>query len=77
MERSETETKQRYNNQTQRLEKEIIQLKKKLEQEVEQRHSLERNQDVSSFFSLPFLLVKIHNVQLLTYTTPTSGPGYT
>lgn len=48
MERSETETKQRYNNQTQRLEKEIIQLKKKLEQEVEQRHSLERNQDVSS-----------------------------
>ncbi|KAK7162888.1 hypothetical protein R3I93_007053 [Phoxinus phoxinus] len=46
MERSETETKQRYNNQTQRLEKEIIQLKKKLEHEVEQRHSLERNQDV-------------------------------
>ncbi|KAF4117130.1 hypothetical protein G5714_001683 [Onychostoma macrolepis] len=46
MERSETETKQRYNNQIQRLEKEIIQLKKKLEQEVEQRHALERNQDV-------------------------------
>ncbi|XP_067310032.1 nucleoprotein TPR isoform X2 [Pseudorasbora parva] len=45
MERSETETKQLYNNQIQRLEKEIIQLKKKLEQEVEQRHSLERNQD--------------------------------
>ncbi|XP_043117020.1 LOW QUALITY PROTEIN: nucleoprotein TPR [Puntigrus tetrazona] len=46
MERSETETKQRYNNQIQRLEKEIIQIKKKLEQEVEQRHALERNQDV-------------------------------
>nr|XP_009296772.1 nucleoprotein TPR isoform X1 [Danio rerio] len=45
MERSETETKQRYNNQIQHLEKEIIQLKKRLEQEVEQRHALERNQD--------------------------------
>nr|XP_055058370.1 nucleoprotein TPR [Misgurnus anguillicaudatus] len=45
MERSETETKQRYNNQIQRLEKEIVQFKKKLEQEVEQRHALERNQD--------------------------------
>ncbi|ROL44753.1 Nucleoprotein TPR [Anabarilius grahami] len=44
-ERSETETKQHYNNHIQRLEKEIIQLKKKLEQEVEQRHALERNQD--------------------------------
>lgn len=47
-ERSETETKQRYNNHIQHLEKEIIQLKKKLEQAVEQRHALERNQDVSS-----------------------------
>ncbi|KAL1280197.1 hypothetical protein QQF64_014797, partial [Cirrhinus molitorella] len=46
MERSEMETKQRYNNQIQHLEKEIVQLKKKLEQEVEQRHALERNQDV-------------------------------
>ncbi|XP_051989723.1 nucleoprotein TPR-like isoform X2 [Xyrauchen texanus] len=45
MERSETETKQRCNNQIQRLEKEIIQLKKKLEQEVEHRHTIERNQD--------------------------------
>ncbi|XP_051554060.1 nucleoprotein TPR-like isoform X2 [Myxocyprinus asiaticus] len=45
MERSETETKQRYSNQIQRLEQEIIQLKKKLEQEVEQRHTLERKQD--------------------------------
>lgn len=46
MERSETETKQRYNNQMQRLEKEIVQLKKKVEQELEQRHVFERNQDV-------------------------------
>ncbi|XP_052470885.1 nucleoprotein TPR isoform X1 [Carassius gibelio] len=45
MERSETDTKQRYNNQIQRLEKDIVQLKKKLEQEVEQRHALERHQD--------------------------------
>uniref|UniRef100_A0A671N6C3 Nucleoprotein TPR n=1 Tax=Sinocyclocheilus anshuiensis TaxID=1608454 RepID=A0A671N6C3_9TELE len=45
MERSETEAKQRYNNQIQRLEKEIVQLKKKLEQEVERRHALERHQD--------------------------------
>ncbi|KAI7809880.1 nucleoprotein TPR isoform X2 [Triplophysa rosa] len=45
MERSEMETKHRYNNQIQRLEKEIVQLKKKVEQEVEQRHALERNQD--------------------------------
>lgn len=46
MERSEMETKHRYNNQIQRLEKEIVQLKKKVEQEVEKRHTLERNQDV-------------------------------
>ncbi|XP_016133934.1 nucleoprotein TPR-like [Sinocyclocheilus grahami] len=45
MERSETDAKQRYNNQIQRLEKEIVQLKKKLEQEVERRHALERHQD--------------------------------
>ncbi|XP_073704186.1 nucleoprotein TPR [Garra rufa] len=46
MERSETDTKQRYSNQIQCLEKEIVQLKKKVQQEVEQRHALERNQDV-------------------------------
>ncbi|XP_030629604.1 nucleoprotein TPR [Chanos chanos] len=45
MERSETETRQRYSNQIQKLECEVIQLKKKLEQEVEQRHALGRNQD--------------------------------
>ncbi|XP_078012574.1 nucleoprotein TPR isoform X4 [Phascolarctos cinereus] len=46
LERSETETKQRLNNQIEKLEREISQLKKKLETEVEQRHTLTRNQDV-------------------------------
>ncbi|XP_007481029.2 nucleoprotein TPR isoform X2 [Monodelphis domestica] len=46
LERSETETKQRLNNQIEKLEREIAQLKKKLENEVEQRHTLTRNQDV-------------------------------
>ncbi|KFZ52523.1 Nucleoprotein TPR, partial [Podiceps cristatus] len=46
LERSETETKQRLNNQIEKLECEISQLKKKLESEVEQRHSLTKNQEV-------------------------------
>ncbi|KFV68980.1 Nucleoprotein TPR, partial [Dryobates pubescens] len=46
LERSETETKQRLNNQIEKLEREISQLKKKLENEVEQRHSLTKNQEV-------------------------------
>ncbi|XP_054494007.1 nucleoprotein TPR isoform X3 [Agelaius tricolor] len=46
LERSETETKQRLNNQIEKLEREISQLKKKLESEVEQRHSLTKNQEV-------------------------------
>ncbi|XP_007667180.1 nucleoprotein TPR isoform X1 [Ornithorhynchus anatinus] len=46
LERAETESKQRYNNQIDKLEREISQLKKKLESEVEQRHTLTRNQDV-------------------------------
>ncbi|XP_039929440.1 nucleoprotein TPR isoform X2 [Hirundo rustica] len=46
LERSETETKQRLNNQIEKLEREISQLKKKLESEVEQRHSLSKNQEV-------------------------------
>uniref|UniRef100_A0A4W4GVR7 Nucleoprotein TPR n=1 Tax=Electrophorus electricus TaxID=8005 RepID=A0A4W4GVR7_ELEEL len=45
MERSEADTRQRYINQVGQLEKEIAQLKKRLEQEVEQRHALERKQD--------------------------------
>lgn len=53
MERSEADTRQRYANQIVQLEKEIAQLKKRVEQEVEQRHTVERNQDVS--FALCFL----------------------
>lgn len=47
LEKSETDTKQRLNNQIEKLEREISQLKKKLESEVEQRHSLTKNQEVS------------------------------
>ncbi|XP_030349376.1 nucleoprotein TPR isoform X3 [Strigops habroptila] len=46
LEKSETDTKQRLNNQIEKLEREISQLKKKLESEVEQRHSLSKNQEV-------------------------------
>uniref|UniRef100_A0A8C9FKG8 Nucleoprotein TPR n=1 Tax=Pavo cristatus TaxID=9049 RepID=A0A8C9FKG8_PAVCR len=46
LERSETETKQRLSNQVEKLEREISQLKKKLESEVEQRHALTKNQEV-------------------------------
>ncbi|XP_035278729.1 nucleoprotein TPR isoform X1 [Anguilla anguilla] len=45
LERSEAETKQRLSSQIERQEREIVALKKKLEQEVEQRHALGRNQD--------------------------------
>uniref|UniRef100_A0A8C9TZ21 Nucleoprotein TPR n=1 Tax=Scleropages formosus TaxID=113540 RepID=A0A8C9TZ21_SCLFO len=50
LERSETETRQRLNNQIEKQEREITQLQKKLEQEVEQRHLLGRNHDVSILF---------------------------
>ncbi|KAG8436525.1 hypothetical protein GDO86_007580 [Hymenochirus boettgeri] len=46
LERSETEIKQRYNNQIDKLEQELAQTKKKLEHEIEQRHLLNRNQDL-------------------------------
>ncbi|XP_072547531.1 nucleoprotein TPR [Salminus brasiliensis] len=45
MERSEADIRQRYSSQITQLEKEVAQLKKRLEQEVEQRHALERSQD--------------------------------
>ncbi|XP_038820048.1 nucleoprotein TPR isoform X3 [Salvelinus namaycush] len=45
MERTETETGQRLNSQIERLERELTQFKKKLAEEVEQRHTLGRNQD--------------------------------
>ncbi|KAG9351114.1 hypothetical protein JZ751_025004 [Albula glossodonta] len=46
LERSETDTRQRLNNQIEKQEREISQLQKKLEHEVEQRHLLGRNQDL-------------------------------
>uniref|UniRef100_W5KDD5 Nucleoprotein TPR n=1 Tax=Astyanax mexicanus TaxID=7994 RepID=W5KDD5_ASTMX len=45
MERTEADSRQRYSSQITTLEKEVAQLKKRLEQEVEQRHALERRQD--------------------------------
>uniref|UniRef100_A0A8D3BGW3 Nucleoprotein TPR n=1 Tax=Scophthalmus maximus TaxID=52904 RepID=A0A8D3BGW3_SCOMX len=47
LERSETDTRQRVNCQLEKQEREISQLQKRLENEVEQRHLLIRNQDVS------------------------------
>ncbi|XP_030061272.1 nucleoprotein TPR isoform X2 [Microcaecilia unicolor] len=46
LERSETEIRQRYNNQIEKLEREVTHLKKKLENEVEQKHLLGKNQDI-------------------------------
>ncbi|XP_072536890.1 translocated promoter region b, nuclear basket protein isoform X2 [Salminus brasiliensis] len=46
LERSETETRQRLTVQVEKQEREINQLQKRLEHEVEQRHLLGRNQDM-------------------------------
>ncbi|XP_036437175.1 translocated promoter region b, nuclear basket protein isoform X2 [Colossoma macropomum] len=46
LERSETETRQRLTAQVEKQEREISQLQKRLEHEVEQRHLLARNQDM-------------------------------
>ncbi|XP_075944416.1 translocated promoter region b, nuclear basket protein isoform X3 [Anarhichas minor] len=46
LERSETETHQRLNGQLEKQEREISQLQKRLEHEVEQRHLLSRNQEI-------------------------------
>lgn len=46
LERSEVDTHQRLNSQLEKQEREISQLQKRLEQEVEQRHLLSRNQEV-------------------------------
>nr|XP_046156472.1 nucleoprotein TPR-like isoform X3 [Oncorhynchus gorbuscha] len=46
LERSETDTRQRLNTQIEKQEREIGQLQKRLEHEVEQRHLLSRNQDL-------------------------------
>ncbi|XP_056379611.1 nucleoprotein TPR isoform X2 [Hyla sarda] len=46
LEKSDTEIRQRYTNQIERLEQELTQVKKKLEHEIEQRHLTGKNQDV-------------------------------
>ncbi|KAG1963734.1 nucleoprotein TPR [Pimephales promelas] len=46
LERSETETRQRLTAQIEKQEREIAQLQKRLENEVEQKHLLARNQDM-------------------------------
>ncbi|CAI5635571.1 unnamed protein product [Oreochromis niloticus] len=46
LERSEVDTRQRLNSQLEKQEREISQLQKRLEQEVEQRHLLTRNQEI-------------------------------
>lgn len=52
LERSETDVRQRLNSQIEKQEREITQLQKKLEQEVEQRHLLSRNQEASEISAL-------------------------
>uniref|UniRef100_A0A671WN97 Nucleoprotein TPR n=1 Tax=Sparus aurata TaxID=8175 RepID=A0A671WN97_SPAAU len=55
LERSETDTRQRLNSQLEKQEREIAQLQKRLENEVEQRHLLSRNQEVrNTFLSILF-----------------------
>ncbi|KAI5090348.1 nucleoprotein TPR, partial [Silurus meridionalis] len=56
LERSETETRHRLTAQVEKQEREISQLQKKLEQEVEQRHTLERNHDATAYRSQKQLL---------------------
>uniref|UniRef100_A0A7N8XMJ0 Nucleoprotein TPR n=1 Tax=Mastacembelus armatus TaxID=205130 RepID=A0A7N8XMJ0_9TELE len=46
LERSETDTRQRLNSQLEKQEREICQLQKRLENEVEQRHLQSRNQEI-------------------------------
>uniref|UniRef100_A0A8C7YYH4 Nucleoprotein TPR n=1 Tax=Oryzias sinensis TaxID=183150 RepID=A0A8C7YYH4_9TELE len=45
MERTETETRQRLNNRIEHLEKELVSMKARIEQEVSQRHALGRTMD--------------------------------
>ncbi|XP_057697331.1 translocated promoter region b, nuclear basket protein isoform X1 [Corythoichthys intestinalis] len=46
LERSDTETRQHLNSQIEKQEREISQLQKRLEHEVEERHLLSRNQEI-------------------------------
>nr|XP_040040148.1 translocated promoter region b, nuclear basket protein [Gasterosteus aculeatus aculeatus] len=58
LKRSETETHKRLNGQLEKQEREISQLQKRLEHEVEQRHLLVRNQEVRLLTSQCQLLEK-------------------
>ncbi|XP_061681069.1 translocated promoter region b, nuclear basket protein isoform X3 [Syngnathoides biaculeatus] len=51
LERSDADTRQRFNTQLEKQEREISQLQKRLEHEVEQRHLLSRNQEIQVFES--------------------------
>jgi len=65
LERSETETRQRLTAQIEKQEREIAQLQKRLENEVEQKHLLARNQDVRGNFS--FTLSSLLMIPILAH----------
>lgn len=67
LERSETETRQRLNNQLEKQEREISQLQKRLEHEAEQRHLLSRNQEVRQNLNGCVLLSAAIKYGLLIY----------
>uniref|UniRef100_A0A672R8E5 Nucleoprotein TPR n=1 Tax=Sinocyclocheilus grahami TaxID=75366 RepID=A0A672R8E5_SINGR len=71
LEHSETETRQRLTAQIEKQEREIAQLQKRLENEVEQKHLLARNQDVRAAFLLLslsyFLFVHVWLLNLISY----------
>lgn len=78
MERTETETRQRLNSQIERLERELTQFKKKLAEEVEQRHTLGRNQDVrihSIFFLRVVFFFSVSFISSVTFSSPLSSPN--
>lgn len=68
LEHTETETRQRLNKQLEKQEREISQLQKKLEHEVEQRHLLGRNQEVSQKYLFLFQLLNVVNLCLCCST---------
>uniref|UniRef100_A0AAQ4P610 Nucleoprotein TPR n=1 Tax=Gasterosteus aculeatus aculeatus TaxID=481459 RepID=A0AAQ4P610_GASAC len=79
LKRSETETHKRLNGQLEKQEREISQLQKRLEHEVEQRHLLVRNQEVritgnAHLFSTHFYLEnKTHVKQTLGHFVKDDG----
>lgn len=67
LERSETETRQRLTAQIEKQEREIAQLQKRLENEVEQKHLLARNQDVRETSLSLFLLSYFLMIDILAH----------